>query len=376
MLSEFDVEIADPDGTIEREYLGVSTPSPFHAAVVSRPRPGDGNADVPTEFYVHQQWVGHGMRHDIEIHNTARDTIERTVRLHFDADFAHLFEVKAGQRRDADAALVWDAPAGVGQGRLDATTADCSVEIRTRPSPTDVDREQHALTWRLSCAPDSTTTVSITFEPCWSGRPAGLDFPLDVDPGDTDDACRLRAWRDAAPRVDSPGPRIEIAVECTVADLAALRIFEDDQDPDAGIAVAAGAPWFMTVFGRDSLLTSWMIMPFLPGIALGTLDRLADLQGTKDVPETEEQPGKIMHELRQHSDNPAFSHDGLYYGTVDATPLYVMVAAEARRWGQLDDAGIACRDGRASAPPSSGCVEVSPTITSGSSATSAVPTSG
>ena len=134
-----------------------------------------------------------------------------------------------------------------------------------------------------------------------------------------------------------------MAVECTVADLAALRIFEDDQDPDAGIAVAAGAPWFMTVFGRDSLLTSWMIMPFLPGIALGTLDRLADLQGSKNVPETEEQPGKIMHELRQHSVDPAFSHDGLYYGTVDATPLYVMLAAEAMRWGQLDDAGLASR---------------------------------
>jgi glycogen debranching enzyme len=116
-----------------------------------------------------------------------------------------------------------------------------------------------------------------------------------------------------------------------------------DQDHPERVVIAAGAPWFMTVFGRDSLITAWMVMPFLPELVIGTIDTLAGLQGETDRPETEEQPGKILHELRRHGPDAAFAHRGRYYGTVDATPLFVMVVAEAVRWGHLDVVGLRAR---------------------------------
>jgi len=91
----------------------------------------------------------------------------------------------------------------------------------------------------------------------------------------------------------------------------------------------------MTLFGRDSLLTSWMTLPFEPSLAVGVLSTLADLQGTVFDPVAEEQPGKILHELRRHGGGGPFSARSRYYGTVDATPLFIMLAAEAWRWGAL-----------------------------------------
>ncbi|MFL6121713.1 amylo-alpha-1,6-glucosidase, partial [Actinophytocola sp.] len=102
--------------------------------------------------------------------------------------------------------------------------------------------------------------------------------------------------------------------------------------------VAAGAPWFMTLFGRDSLLTAWMALPLDVGLAVGTLRTLAAAQGRVVDPLTEEEPGRIMHELRRGPDSAAVLGGEHYYGTVDATPLFVMLLAESWRWGADEDA--------------------------------------
>src|SRR3712207_7335876 len=105
-------------------------------------------------------------------------------------------------------------------------------------------------------------------------------------------------------------------------------------DPGSGRSyVAAGAPWFMTLFGRDSLLTAWMALPLDVGLALGTLQILAELQGKRFDPITEEEPGRILHELRLGPDSTRVLGGSHYYGTVDATPLFVMLLAECWRWG-------------------------------------------
>ena len=98
--------------------------------------------------------------------------------------------------------------------------------------------------------------------------------------------------------------------------------------------LAAGAPWFMTVFGRDSLITSWMALLVDPDLALGVLQTLARFQGKNIDPRSEEQPGRILHEMR-FGDAPSLSLGGgsIYYGTADATPLFVMLLGELRRWG-------------------------------------------
>ncbi|MCV7154584.1 hypothetical protein H7I57_26035 [Mycobacterium pyrenivorans] len=117
----------------------------------------------------------------------------------------------------------------------------------------------------------------------------------------------------------------------TESDLGALLI--RDENAGAGPFVAAGAPWFMTLFGRDSLLTAWMALPLDVGLSIGTLQRLARLQGRLIDPMTEEQPGRILHELRRGSGSGDSLGGVACYGSVDATPLSVMLLAESWRWG-------------------------------------------
>jgi glycogen debranching enzyme len=107
-----------------------------------------------------------------------------------------------------------------------------------------------------------------------------------------------------------------------------------DADHSDDVVVAAGAPWFMTLFGRDSILTAWMALVLDPQLGLSTARVLARLQGADTVPETEEQPGRILHEVRFGRGASLALEDGdVYYGSVDATPLFVMLVGELRRWG-------------------------------------------
>ncbi|HLY35011.1 MAG TPA: amylo-alpha-1,6-glucosidase, partial [Jatrophihabitantaceae bacterium] len=118
----------------------------------------------------------------------------------------------------------------------------------------------------------------------------------------------------------------------SIEDLGALRIFDPDHPQRA--VVAAGSPWFMALFGRDSLVTAGMVLPLDTGLAFGTLQTLADHQGRELDATTEEQPGRILHELRFGPAN-AFNSAGrtAYYGTADATPLFVWLVGELHRWG-------------------------------------------
>jgi len=98
--------------------------------------------------------------------------------------------------------------------------------------------------------------------------------------------------------------------------------------------VAAGAPWFMTLFGRDSLWASLMALPVDPSLALGTLQTLADRQGSVVDVMSEEEPGKILHEVRLDvSSGLSLGGKSVYYGSVDATPLFVVVLGAVSRWG-------------------------------------------
>jgi glycogen debranching enzyme len=114
-------------------------------------------------------------------------------------------------------------------------------------------------------------------------------------------------------------------------DIDALRI-ESVTDPQR-VFLAAGAPWFMTLFGRDSLLSAWMTLPLDPGMAMGTLHTLASLQGQRVDPQTEEEPGRILHESRLGPESTTAIGGKHYYGTIDATPLFVALLGEVWRWG-------------------------------------------
>jgi glycogen debranching enzyme len=138
----------------------------------------------------------------------------------------------------------------------------------------------------------------------------------------------LTAWRLRVPHLRASWDPLEDSFAHSVSDLAALRM----RGGNGGIAKlpAAGMPWFMTVFGRDTLITCLQTLLFGPELAQGALEVLAELQATEDDPSIDAEPGKIVHEVRYGKAAKAWFH--CYYGTVDATPLYLILLSEVWRW--------------------------------------------
>lgn len=136
--------------------------------------------------------------------------------------------------------------------------------------------------------------------------------------------------------VPDADPRLAPWLARSVADLDSLRLALPGSPGD--VFYAAGAPWYFTLFGRDSLWAARLTLPLGVEVARGTLRTLARLQGRADDPRTGEQPGKIPHELRREGFRlGGITLPPLYYGTVDATPLWVCLLHDAWRAGLDDD---------------------------------------
>lgn len=140
------------------------------------------------------------------------------------------------------------------------------------------------------------------------------------------------AWEAASPRLHSTWHELEDIWHCSRVDIGSLLLAEPGKSHRP--IVAAGSPWFMALFGRDSLITSLQCLALGTSLGLGSVGALAERQGQRTVPETDEEPGKILHEVRAGEvvRRPG-GWGGVYYGSVDATPLFVMTLAELWRWG-------------------------------------------
>jgi glycogen debranching enzyme len=332
------------------ELLAASTPAPLFAVVVSRvvttvedddqgddapeDAAGGPHGEVADVLAIRRRWLAGSLVEKLTLRNPHPLPVKVHLELELAADFAHVFDVKSGSTTEHPT-----QPEATGPGRWRITSPQDQqdgTEIMMHPEPDEADPSSGTAGWRLSIDGREEVTVSVTVQPVSAGVPADLERPSELARGMP--IRELPAWRSAVPTVVSLDPRLPAAVEQALADLAALRIV-DRAHPDRPI-VAAGAPWFMTLFGRDSLLTAWMTLPFDGSLAGGVLASLADLQGREDDPASEEQPGRILHELRRHGGSGAFSSRSRYYGTVDATPLFVALAAEAWRWRALDEVAL------------------------------------
>jgi glycogen debranching enzyme len=192
--------------------------------------------------------------------------------------------------------------------------------------------EPGSLTWELALPGRSSWTASIEIDAVIDGvRLVPSHRPGSRASEPVQDA-RLRQWRAGAPALSTPDAGLTRTLARSVEDLGSLRMFDPDH-PDR-IVVAAGAPWFMAMFGRDALLTSLMLLPLDRQLALGSLQSLAALQGTRVDPVSEEEPGRIPHETRFGTGTRGSLGGGsVYYGTADATPLFVVLLGELHRFG-------------------------------------------
>ncbi|WP_029412213.1 amylo-alpha-1,6-glucosidase, partial [Mycobacterium avium] len=185
--------------------------------------------------------------------------------------------------------------------------------------------------------PGGRWQTEVMVQPTWSNRKVRTRIPRGKDIESSAPARKIERWRDTATTVETDHAGLAQVLRQTESDLGALLIH--DADGRGRPYVAAGAPWFMTLFGRDSLLTAWMALPLDVGLSIGTLQRLAALQGRRVDALTEEEPGRIMHEIRRGPASADVLGGSVYYGTADATPLFVMLLAESWRWG-ADEAVI------------------------------------
>jgi len=317
----------------EPQPLAAEPGEPYAATFLGRVPPRAGRADS-TLLVVRRRYVGDGMREDITIRNTAARTVRCTLELGVDADFADLFEVKGRSKPRASVSVhAADSALESSGGRRDRRQA-VVIDGDGAPSVTD-----GTLTWRLTIAGHTERTVSIEVVPVIDGEPMTLRYPRGQKVKTAVPAKRLRKWRRRGPQVRTADPNLAAVLDRSVEDLGALRIF-DPEHPRRPV-VAAGAPWFMALFGRDSLLTAWMLLPWDASLAAGTLQTLASWQGAEVDAASEEEPGRILHEVRfGPASATALGGRKAYYGTADATPLFVMLLGELQRWG-FKDATIA-----------------------------------
>jgi glycogen debranching enzyme len=159
------------------------------------------------------------------------------------------------------------------------------------------------------------------FELAASAQPRGAGFAE----ARREMRAEIDAWLAPAPELEADWPALRRAYERSLVDLAALRI----EAETGGFVPAAGLPWFMALFGRDSLIASYQALPVLPGLARDTLRALAALQADEVDDFRESEPGKILHELR-HGELTRLGErpHSPYYGTADATPLFLVVLDE------------------------------------------------
>ena len=309
------------------EPLAVEYRGPFAATLVGRVRRNGDDIDR-TIVVLRTRSVGNGLSESVEVRNYGTAPVELDITFEADVDFGSLFDVKAGR-------TVPLRPESIGQNSgsafLDSRT-DSPWWVRIRGSPDLLQTTAGLPYWRVELAAGATWNGCIEVTLQIGDRLFELAHPCGVPLEEALHAIRLASWRTNAATLDTDDPMLDRIFRQSQDDLGSLRIFDPDH-PDR-VVVAAGAPWYMTLFGRDSLLTAWMALITGPELALGVLRSLAQLQGNDINLSTEEQPGRIVHEVRYDQQTTRLlGGRNSYYGSVDATPLFVMLTGELARWG-------------------------------------------
>jgi glycogen debranching enzyme len=313
------------------EPVAVQPSEPFACTFLARRPPGPCRADS-TLLVIRRRYVGNGMREDITLRNLGREAAAAHLTVAVNSDFADLFEVKEGRDRDHDEVTESRVSDGALLLRCQRGANVGIVTVAGTGGPTAA---PGLLTWQAVIPSGTSWTASMQVTPSLDGHVVAPPYAEGEPIERSAAARRLADWRRRSPLLVTSDDRLANTFATSAEDVGALRIFgRGPAEQEDHAVIAAGAPWFMTLFGRDSLITSWMALPLDMSLALGTLRTLASLQGQRDNPLTEEQPGRILHETRSGRDaSLALGGGSVYYGTVDATPLFVMLLGELAQWG-------------------------------------------
>jgi glycogen debranching enzyme len=288
-----------------------------------------------------ERFIGDGMQDSFVVQNQSMERVEFDLELDVGADFADIFAVK-----DFDFAL------------------GDPLRAKPLPEPRPVEYQEERNQFLISDDGDLPIKTQVIFSQRGEVDGSRMVFHVGLDPRERWDlhvevfplpdgelvAPRfaelrfgeevghvrdsLAAWQLRVPQLRASWDALGRAFGQSVSDLASLRMRSDNGA--IGKLPGAGVPWFMTVFGRDTIITCLQTLLFGPELARTALEVLADLQAKEDDPSRDAEPGKIVHEVR-HGKAARTWHER-YYGTADATPLYLILLSEVWRW--TDDAAL------------------------------------
>jgi glycogen debranching enzyme len=306
--------------------VGGERPSPVsHAALGTKSEflgsvrgLGSVTPDPVVEVQRHRELVDTGLRETVTVACRGASAVSSELVFRLTSDGAPISAIKSG---------LFDSPALVPAVTGDGGTFAAQwhdYRVSFEPAPTSVSVVDSAVVARFTVTvpPDGSfaTTMSVT-----SARRRSSLF--DADPG----ADRVR-WDDV--RVEATDPRLAPTVSDSLTDLRAL-LLTDPRCPGDAFA-GAGTPWYLTLFGRDSIWAARLTLPIGTELAGGTLRALARRQGTRHDAQSGQAPGKIPHEVRRFAyldRRTGMSLPPVYYGTVDATALWVTLLHDAWAWG-------------------------------------------
>jgi glycogen debranching enzyme len=265
----------------------------------------------------------------LQLHNYGQERLRLELEVLFGADFADIFELRGSQRARRGEVRPPKLERGgvrLPYKGLDGVWRETLLTFTSEPSRLGTTSVSFDLS--LELGEGATVEMCITCQASDTPPPPVHTFASAL----TTILTERGTWRAHFPALSSDHEGFNAWLERSVQDLALLR-----SESERGFYVYAGIPWFATIFGRDGLITALETLGFSASLAAGTLRTLASVQGQEFVSERDEEPGKILHEMR-HGEMAATGEIpfGRYYGSVDATPLFLLLLAEyADRTGDM-----------------------------------------
>ena len=322
-LSRFEMLIAGAAPYFLNSYLSDDR-AQFRATLTNADLGKRGSPDwLPrNSIMVNRGWVldGAALYHQLALHNYVRTAVDIEIDFFYGVDFADVFEVR-GLRRERRGRMLNPSVDGARvelryQGLDNATR---STELLFDSAPDEIDAQHAVFRLRLEPGQDCKLECRIAAAEPLLTNPAA-HRAANFDAAVEERQAELSRFRSGWAGISASNSEFASMIRRSAVDLTSI-VTRADGD---GAFIMAGVPWFATLFGRDSIITALSILPFHPDIAARTLRTLATLQGDTVNEARDEQPGKIVHEMR--SGEMAATGEvpfGRYYGSVDSTPLFL-----------------------------------------------------
>lgn len=304
----------------------------------------DGTVPARTVGLVLSRRLDGGMHEDLDLTNYGATRVRFSLELAMRADFADVFEVRS-QKIVRRGRITTDWSAARQELKTSYRNGDFFREVTIGPRHSGTGQggprvvyANGRLSFEIILDPGQSWHCCLLYDLADDGRIFAAPRECLSDSHQSDAVLREQSWRQAVPKLTAGNDEFEHMFDQALDDIAALRLPVPGNTGGA-LLPAAGLPWFMAPFGRDSLIVCMQNMLIYPEFARGTLDLLGQLQATVRDDYRDAEPGRIMHEMRYGE----LAHLKLiphtpYYGTADATPLYLIMLHAA--WRALGDRAL------------------------------------